>query len=67
MKNTLGFIAALILIWGCMNKGLKALEYEYEKTPPMPIEFLADMCERGEDSACEAYADLFFTQEEQTK
>lgn len=50
-----------------MNKGLTALEYEYEKTPPMPIEYLADMCERGEDSACEAYADLFFTQEEQTK
>lgn len=67
MKNTLGFVATLALMWGCMNKGLEALEYEYQNNEPMPIEYLADMCERGEDSACEAYADLFFTQEEQTK
>lgn len=63
MKNTAAFLAALALMWGCMNKGLEALEYEYQNNEPMPIEYLADMCERGEDSACEAYADLIFAQE----
>lgn len=67
IKHSLAFALMLGLTVGCMHMGLAAWEEETAMRPRPPLEYLLDMCNQGEQSACEAYADLFFAQEEQTK
>lgn len=63
IKHIAAFALMLGLTVGCMHMGLVAWEEEAAMRPRPPLEYLLDMCNQGEQSACEAYSDLKFEQE----
>lgn len=65
LKATLAVIIGLA-ISGCMwSMALDALDHQYEHSPRPPLSHIKDMCEQGDQKACDIYDDMTFFGEQQ--